>query len=146
MYEQWKATAKYSEEYTKRKEEDVKLSASAEQFFDDKPIAAHKEEEKLSDKYLKQLKMDVKTPTMSNPYTDPKAEKLTSAAYSDMIMDQSLKKMTETAGAPPKLTTATGENMNVILRQGSDVWRRQTYMEPGYRSDLLKSTSRSAQD
>ncbi len=33
--------------------------------------------------------------------------------------------------------------MNVILRQGSDVWRRQTYMAPEYREDLLKSTNRA---
>ena len=44
---------------------------------------------------------------MPNPYMDPKSEKLTTNAVNDMIMGQSFKKMAETTGMPPKLTTAT---------------------------------------
>ena len=36
----------------------------------------------------------------------------------------------------------SGGNMNNILRAGNDVWRRQTYMGPEYRKDLMNSSNR----
>eukprot|EP01022_Parablepharisma_sp_SALTPOND_P021365 TRINITY_DN416_c0_g2_i1.p2 TRINITY_DN416_c0_g2~~TRINITY_DN416_c0_g2_i1.p2 ORF type:complete len:272 (+),score=15.55 TRINITY_DN416_c0_g2_i1:2212-3027(+) len=149
LFEQWKATAKYSSQYTQRMAEEAKFAESAEKFFAEPSPLFRKPEpkkEELAATYLKQLKMEVKTPDLPNPYEDPKAEKLTTTAYNNMIVGQSLKKMTETTGMPPKLTTTSGEDMNLILRQGNDVWRRQTYTDPEYRADLLKSTNRAIHD
>ena len=42
---------------------------------------------------------------MPNPYSDPTAAKLTTNAVNDLIMGESFKKMSETTGMPPKLTT-----------------------------------------
>jgi len=145
LYEEWKANAKYSEQTLKKKAEEEKFHASADAFFADAPKLCKEEPKKpsLSETYQKQFKMEVKTPEISNPYCDPKAEKMTTFTYNNMLVEQSLKKMAETTGAPPKLTTASGENMNVILRQGADCWRRGTYTQPEYRENLLKSTNRA---
>ena len=118
LYEKWKATAKYSDNYKEKTMEEQELAQSTDKFFaasEETKVVSEPEKEQLGEKYIKQFRIDMKTPgtflswrlDIPNPYMDPMSEKLTTNAVNDMIMSQSFKKMAEMTGMPPKLTTAT---------------------------------------
>ncbi len=50
---------------------------------------------------------------MPNPYVDPNANMLTTNAFTERIMSQSFKKMADSTGMPPKLTTTAYEDREV---------------------------------
>ncbi len=65
LYEQWKATAKYSEQHEARTAEEKKFQTSAGVFFaaaEPMKPAAQAPKEPLEEKYKRQFKMDVQSP------------------------------------------------------------------------------------
>ena len=64
LFKKWKATAKYSGKSAQDAEEDRKLQQSAGAFFaadEETKLKGLPAKEQLSEKYIKQFKMDVKT-------------------------------------------------------------------------------------
>eukprot|EP00831_Metopus_contortus_P004239 TRINITY_DN1155_c0_g1_i1.p2 TRINITY_DN1155_c0_g1~~TRINITY_DN1155_c0_g1_i1.p2 ORF type:complete len:219 (-),score=35.38 TRINITY_DN1155_c0_g1_i1:43-699(-) len=146
LFQTWKATATYSPEYYRRLEEEKEFQRSADQFFAASEVGIGKPEppkEDLSQKYLKQFKMETKKAEMPHPYT---GTMMTTKAINEAATHQSYEKMAETSGGLPKLTTSAGGDMNVQLRLGSDVWRRQTYANEDDRKEVMKSTNRAQFD
>ena len=143
LYEEWRANARFLEK-PKEKSEQEKFVESSHNFYDDGPDRiVPPTKESLSQTYLNQLKMTGGNGGLNNIYLNPRPEMISSYTFTNMIMQESLNKMTKSTGSPPKLTTAKEGDMDVTLREGSDVWRRQTYMSPKDRTDLFTTTSRA---
>ena len=143
LYEEWKANTKYSPSYTQRMQDQANFEQNTHNFFGDGlcPKRCCVQRDELSQTYLKQLKMSKGQTEL--PLVDAGSAMVSMTMFNNLIMKETYNKMSGSTGAPPKLTTAKSGNMNVTLREGSDVWRRQTYMAPNYREDLLKSTNRA---
>eukprot|EP00826_Nyctotherus_ovalis_P039668 TRINITY_DN3828_c0_g2_i8.p1 TRINITY_DN3828_c0_g2~~TRINITY_DN3828_c0_g2_i8.p1 ORF type:complete len:153 (+),score=39.15 TRINITY_DN3828_c0_g2_i8:149-607(+) len=144
LYEEWRASARFSSSQTREKTDEEKFAESTHNFFDDMPerVVVPKKES-LSETYLNQLKMTGAEGGLNSIYLHSRPEMMSTYTVTNMIMQEALGKMAESTGMPPKLTTAKEGDMNVTLREGSDVWRRQTYTSPKDRADLFTSTSRA---
>ena len=64
LYQKWKASAKYSNEFTSKQQEEIKLQESTDKFFaaSEQVVSKDPPKEKLDDLYRRQFTMDVKTP------------------------------------------------------------------------------------
>ena len=65
LYGKWKATAKYSDNYKEKTMEKQKLAQATDKFFaasEEAKVVSEPEKEQLGEKYIKQFKIDMKTP------------------------------------------------------------------------------------